>query len=234
MLSIVIPCYNEEENIPLIIDRISTMTDDFTDLEVILVNNGSTDNSAAVFEDLLKRKHFPYIRLVEVKENKGYGFGILAGLKEAKGQSLGWTHADMQTDPADTLKAYEIIKKASAPDLTFVKGVRKKRGLLDVFFTFGMSLIASATLKSRLDDVNAQPKIFSRKFYSEMANPPEDFSLDLYVYYLAKVKRLEIITFPVYFRKRLHGEAKGGGSLKTKWTLIKRTFKYIFQLKKSL
>ena len=232
--SFVIPCYNEEDNIPLILERISSMTDNFDDLEVILVDNGSKDNSSAVFSSLLADGKYPYIKLVEVKENKGYGFGILSGLKEATGQFLGWTHADMQTDPADLLKAYELIKTAKDPQNTFVKGVRKKRSFLDVFFTFGMTILSSLALRCWLSDVNAQPKVFSRKFYEEFDSPPFDFSLDLYVLYLSKVKGCVQLSMPVFFAKRLHGEAKGGGSLKTKWPLIKRTFEYIFKLRREL
>jgi hypothetical protein len=46
-----------------------------------------------------------------LKVNQGYGFGILSGLKECTGEFLGWTHADMQTDPKDLLKAFNIIKE---------------------------------------------------------------------------------------------------------------------------
>ena len=56
----------------------------------------------------------------------------------AGGEYIGWTHADMQTDPADILKALEIIEREQG--LVFVKGNRKGRPLFDVFFTAGMSL----------------------------------------------------------------------------------------------
>jgi hypothetical protein len=58
-------------------------------------------------------------------------------------------------------------------------------------------------------------------------NPPDDFSLDLFLMLSAKRLNLPVKTIPVYFGKRLHGEAKGGGSLKTKFKLIARTIKFI-------
>ena len=51
-LSIVVPCYNEEKNIPLILKKINEVTIDRSDIEVILVNNGSTDNSKNIMEQL--------------------------------------------------------------------------------------------------------------------------------------------------------------------------------------
>lgn len=56
-LSIVVPCYNEEENIPLLLERFDEVVQG-KDMEVILVDNGSTDDSARVLEELLPRYAF--------------------------------------------------------------------------------------------------------------------------------------------------------------------------------
>lgn len=91
-MSIVIPCYNEEENIPIILDKFDNILTN-EDIEIILVNNGSTDNSDEVLKRLLPK--YLFARTVLVPINKGYGYGIFQGLKEAKGDFLGWMHADM-------------------------------------------------------------------------------------------------------------------------------------------
>ena len=80
-------------------------------LEVILVDNGSTDDSPAVLAKLLSGP----VRSVRVEKNQGYGFGILSGLAAAQGRILGWTHADMQTDPADALRGLALFEGSSAP-----------------------------------------------------------------------------------------------------------------------
>lgn len=233
-LSIVIPCYNESGNIPLITGRLREILADREDVEVVLVNNGSTDDSTQVFQRELAENPGPFV-VEEVKVNQGYGYGILAGLQKAKGQSLAWTHADMQTDPKDVLVAYQMYQEANDP-MVFIKGKRKKRALLEAFFTWGMQCLASLILGTRLDDVNAQPKLFSRKFYEAYIKDqaPNDFSLDLFALYQAKRQASQIKELPVYFNKRIHGEAKGGGSWKTRIMLIKRTFAYIFELNRKL
>lgn len=232
-LSLVIPCYNEAGNIPLLLSRLRQTLAGRDDVEVLLVDNGSTDNSADLFAHHLAGDTL--LRLVRVPVNQGYGNGILQGLAAATGDVLAWTHADMQTDPKDVLTAFDLFRSQGGPEV-FIKGKRQNRRLLETFFTFGMQVVASLALGVVLDDVNAQPKLFSRRFYQEhvAGQAPLDFSLDLYVLYRARRSGLPVVEVPVVFAKRLHGEAKGGGSWKTRIKLIRRTFAYIFQLRDTL
>ena len=227
-LSIVVPCYNEEQNIPLILKRFGEVIKE--EMEVILVDNGSTDDSAVVLADLLPE--YAFARSVRVEVNQGYGYGILRGLKECKGAYIGWTHADMQTDPADILKAMDIIEKEKG--LIFVKGNRKGRPLFDVFFTAGMSLFETCYLHTKLYDINAQPNIFPRVFFDEWKNPPHDFSLDLYALYMARRKNLKVVRFPVLFPERIYGQSKWNTGFKAKWKFIRRTMEFSVKLKREL
>ena len=68
-----------------------------------------------------------------------------------------------------------------------------------------------------------------RLYFQKQA--PHDFSLDLFLLYQAKKYGYGIKEIPVYFKKRLHGEAKGGGSWQTRSLLIKRTLRYIIKFK---
>jgi glycosyltransferase involved in cell wall biosynthesis len=234
MLSIVVPCYNEEMNIPHIVEAFSKCIANRKDVEVILVNNGSKDNSKIVLEKILQQDKQGFFRVAEVKENKGYGFGILAGLKEAKGDVLAWTHADLQTDPSDVLTAYDKYLSINDKNV-FIKGSRTDRQFHAWFFSWGMQVLASLILGENLKEINAQPKVLSRNFYNDhlRQNAPHDFSLDLYAYYWA-IKTCRIEEIPVIVRKRKFGEAKGGGSIKTKIKLIKRSFQYILKFRKEL
>jgi len=231
-LSIVIPCYNEAKNIPLILDKFKNLLKDRTDIEVVLVDNGSFDNSAEVIQNLIPMYNFAVT--TKVKVNQGYGFGILAGLKIARGDFLGWTHADLQTDPKDVLKAWDITKHNNYNSELFVKGLRKSRPIFDVFFTVGMSLFESLFLKTKLWDINAQPNIFHRNFYQSWKNPPYDFSLDLYALYMARKEKIKIMRFDVLFTKRIHGQSSWNTGFKAKWKFIKRTIGYSLKLKREL
>jgi len=230
-LSIVVPCYNESKNIPLILEKFAGVIRR-DDIEVILVNNGSTDNSQIILNELLPK--YPFARLLKVNINQGYGFGISSGLKEAKGEFIGYTHADMQTDPADVLRGLDIIIKQKTPEKIYVKGVRKGRAFLDQFFTSGMSIFESIYLGTKLWDINAQPNLFHRSFFESMDNIPKDFSLDLYLLYIAKKRNLELIRFDVVFPPRIHGESSWNNGLASKWKFIKRTVSFSRKLRKEL
>lgn len=230
--SVVIPCYNEAENIPLILGRFQEILMGRDDIEVVLVNNGSTDDSQKILDELLPK--FPFAKSLKVEKNQGYGFGILSGLKCTCGDFIGWTHADMQTDPADILKAWNIIKQENYDERLYMKGLRKGRSIFDLFFTMGMSFFETLYLRVPLWDINAQPNIFSRRFYVQWVSAPYDFSLDLYALYKAKKLNCIIKRFPVLFPKRIHGQSKWNTSIGAKWKFIKRTLDFSLKLKKEL
>lgn len=230
-LSIIVPCYNEAKNIPLILERFHQVIHR-DDIEVILVNNGSSDNSTEVCNSILYR--FPFVKVENVVVNKGYGFGITSGLKVAKGEFVGYTHADLQTDPSDVMKALEIIEKQEQPHNCYLKGDRKGRPLFDQLFTCGMSFFESVYLKTNLWDINAQPNVFSKSFFNSMDFAPNDFSLDLYFLYMAKKRRLKIIRFDVVFPERIHGQSSWNTGLTSKWKFIKRTIYFSLKLKRGL
>jgi glycosyltransferase involved in cell wall biosynthesis len=234
-LSVILPCYNEKDNLEALFQRLDLLVQAKPDIEIVLVNNGSTDGSDLVFKNELAKRNSNNYKVYTVEKNIGYGFGILSGLQSATGDVLSVTHADRQTDPMDVLKAFEIYKNENNPFL-LVKGFRKNRQITEALFSYGMGVIASIALSTRLTEINAQPKLFSKLFFEKIQNDaPHDFSLDLYFLYQAK-RIGKIAHFPVYFAKRVAGVAKGGSgsSFKTKWKLIKRSFNYIFELRKSI
>lgn len=233
--SVIVPCYNEAKNISLIIDAFKQAVVGRNDIEVVLVNNGSRDDSAAVLEAELKKEQSDFFKVVNLEKNQGYGFGILSGLDAATGDVLGWTHADMQTDPADVVRGFNFYQKENNEKI-IVKGKRRNRAFSEYFLTLGMQTIASLMLKTFLDDINAQPKIFSKNFYQNFLKnkAPYDFSLDLFLLYQAKKNNFAVKEIDVFFRKRLYGEAKGGGaSFRTRMKVIMRTFSYISKLRKN-
>ncbi len=228
-LSIVIPCFNESLSIKKLADSCLGVIKN--NIEIILVDNGSTDETFNILKALSLPKNIIPIR---INENIGYGNGILHGLNKAKGEVLSWTHADLQTDISDVLNGYNQYKTELIDKKCMVKGERKKRNYFDLFFTFSMGIYCSLVLKKSFVDVNAQPKIFHRSFLKEFVNPPLDFSLDLYLIYFFKSKKIEVKSFPVFFNKREFGDAKGGGTFKGKIKLIKRTLNYIHRLKQTI
>ena len=227
MLSLIIPCYNEGKNLPLLIERCRALCS-HGDIEVILVDNGSKDNTPQVLAELLSQD--TACRSVRVEINQGYGYGILAGLKSAQGNILAWTHADLQTDPFDLIEGKRLFEAHGAK--TFVKGQRYGRPWSDTVFTMGMSFFEMLLLRKFFWDINAQPNIFSKDFFESWTNPPHDFSLDLFVYFEAKRQHLRVVRYPVLFGKRAHGVSHWNIDWKSKIKFIKRTMEFSFTLQK--
>ncbi len=227
--SLIIPCYNEAKNIPLLLERCKDVTL-YPGVEVILVDNGSTDNTPQVLEELLPLNS--NCRSIRVEENQGYGFGILSGLKIAKGDIIGWNHADMQTDPQDFLYGIELFSKHGND--VFVKGVRYGRPLMDVLFTIGMSIFETILLRKKMWDINAQPTMFPRSFFDSWEEPPHDFALDLYAYYQAAFHNLKVCRFPVRFGERAHGVSHWNVNWAAKRKFIYRTIGFSLKLRKKL
>lgn len=225
-LSLVIPFYNEGNNVPILIKRINKYFNS-DEHEIILVDNGSTDNTRENILNLLENNKL--IKFLRIEKNKGYGNGILEGLKIAEGDYLGWTHADLQTDPKDSLIALNLIK--NCPKKIFFKGKRCGRKIFDRFFTFSMSIFEYLILGKLMWDINAQPTIFSRDLYDLWKNPPLDFSLDLFAFYMAKAHKYNIKRFSVDFPERIYGTSKWNIDFKSKLKFIKRTLRFSIRLK---
>ncbi len=231
-LSIIIPCYNEAANLDALISKLKSLSHPHFAPEIILVDNGSKDQTPQILKSRETELSAFSIKTIRVEINQGYGYGILCGLNAAKGKVLAWTHADLQTNPADVLRAhqYYLLEKN---ENCIVKGRRVNRPFIADTLSRGMQWVASLALGVKLNEINAQPKLFSKAFYEKHIEneAPWDFSLDLFL--LLKAARYgQIKEIEVRFDNRVAGEAKGGGgSLKNRWKLIKRTWAYIFELR---
>jgi len=231
-LTLVIPCYNEAASLPALVARCAQLTAAAPGVDVILVNNGSTDDSAAVLTRELASH--PRLSSVNVPVNRGYGFGILSGLRTATGDIIGWTHADLQTDVMDLIPALALFAAAPDPAKLFVKGARYGRPLGDRIFTFGMSIFETLLFGRRLTDVNAQPTLFARSFFASWHNPPDDFALDTYAFALARNDGLVVKRFPVLFANRQHGQSHWNINWRAKLKFIRRTLDFSFRLRREL
>ena len=233
-LSLVIPCFNEAASIPALLVRCSELLETLRaleeDAEVILVDNGSRDATPTILAERLPA--YPGVSAVTVTENTGYGAGILAGLRATRGDIIGWTHADLQTDPRDAAAGFARFRDTPQPERLFVKGRRRGRPVSDTFFTVGMAAFETALLRAPLWDINAQPTLFHRSFFEGWAEPPGDFSLDLYAYHRAVTEGLQICRVDVRFERRLHGQSHWNVDLRSKLRFIRRTVDYSLALRR--
>lgn len=202
--SIVIPCYNEAENLPTLINRIK----DFSkkrDIEFILVENGSKDESYQLMRTLVS--DLPFVKIVKIDTNQGYGYGLYQGIKRAAGNYIGWIHADMQLDVEDLAKFLDYIDSYKGKQKLFLKGIRHNRSFTDYVFTYLQGLFDSILYGMWLFDISAIPSFFDRSLLTEMKNVPNDFSIEIYIYVLVKKNVFCVKRLPVYLAKRKKGKS---------------------------
>jgi len=212
---IVIPCFNESGNLIALIEQCERIATSGL-FEFVLVNNGSSDNSI----EIMNSKSSANVRIVDLKENLGYGGGILSGLKTLNTDFVGWTHGDLQTDLISTMTALQ------KEEFEFFKGIRLGRSPMEKFLSSGMGLICSIMFRTRLYEINAQPTVMSKVLYDSWRNPPQDFSLDLYATLIAKKKNYKIVRSNFYFSKRRSGESSWNHGFKSRLKMVTRTLKY--------
>lgn len=123
-LSVVVPVHNEEESIAPLVDRVCGALKDFgKSWELILVDDGSTDNTLANARKELTRDGLD-LRIVELQRNFGQAAGLQAGIDAARGRLLATLDGDLQNDPYDIPK---MVAELEARDLDLLCGWRKER-----------------------------------------------------------------------------------------------------------
>lgn len=122
LLSIIVPVYNEEANLPEFVDSVLQVLGDLEcDFEIVLVNDGSTDSSADVLDELAAGT--PQIKVVHFRRNFGQTAAMMAGLDYSTGDVIVPIDADMQNDPRDIPRLLEKLDEG----FDLVSGWRKDR-----------------------------------------------------------------------------------------------------------
>lgn len=109
-ISIVIPCYNEEETIPIFYKEINKVTKEMKNIEfeLLFINDGSKDNTLNVLKNIVKKDN--RVRFISFSRNFGKEAGMYAGLKNVTGDYAAIMDADMQDPPTMLKQMYNILK----------------------------------------------------------------------------------------------------------------------------
>lgn len=212
--SIVIPCYNEAENLKILLKSILPLCDKY-DIEFVLVENGSKDESKSLFEKL-PDMHNEHIVRVYVEQNRGYGYGLQQGMKVCTGDYVGWIHADLQIPIKGLVPFLNYLEKVNGKEKYFLKGIRKNRSIYDRFFTAEMGVYESILFKTKLYDIGGIPVFFHRSLLDFVQDAPYDFLIELYMYYLAKVNGYIIRRIPTKMVNRKYGSSSWSKGLSSK------------------
>jgi glycosyltransferase involved in cell wall biosynthesis len=209
-LSVVVPVFNEEDNVGVLVEEIGTALAGW-DFELVLVDDGSTDATVA------RIPRPPWVRVIEFEQNTGQSAAMYAGLHAASGELLALLDGDLQNDPADLPRLVALIDQGA--DLAC--GWRAKRQ--DTWSKRWQSRIANHIrqyfTRDGVHDTGCSLKVMRR--------PCRDALLPFngmhrFIPALVAAAGFKVVETPVNHRARRHGTSK--------YNLANRAFRAAYDL----
>jgi len=218
-VSVVIPLYNEEENVEILHERLDATMKLIGDYEIVYVDDGSTDGTLRLLEQIQARDE--NVVVLSLRRNFGQTAAFAAGFDFARGDVVVTMDGDLQNDPTDIPKLLEAIK-----EYDLVSGWRKKRqdSFSRTFPSKMANWLISKVTGVRLHDYGCSLKAYRRdvvknlKLYGEMHR----FIPAVASWYGVRIAEVETIHHP-----RLRGKSKYGISRTMKVLLDLVTVKFL-------
>jgi len=203
--SLVMPFYNEEESIYRTITELDAVfSEQKVDFEIVAVDNGSTDQTAQILEQMMESNK--RIRRISVFPNRGYGWGILHGLQASRGEAVGYMGGDGQVDPVDVLSTYQFFKSGRV-DMAKVRRIKRGDGLTRAGISVIFNLLFSLATGFLESDTNASPKVFQRRRLPQLQLKSKDWFLDCELMMKARAERWRVVELDVHFLPRDQGSS---------------------------
>ena len=210
-LSVVVPLMNEEDNVKFLIEEIEKALKNY-DYELILVDDGSTDNTVKEIKKYMNNK----TKLVILNRNYGQTSAMAAGIEVASGDVIVTIDGDLQNDPSDIPMMVEKLNEG----YDVVAGIRAKRQ--DEPFRKFLSKIANKIIRKvtgvHITDYGCTLKVFKKDVAKNLGLYGE---LHRFIPILASMYGAKITEVPVKHHERIYGQSKYG---------FNRTFKVISDL----
>jgi glycosyltransferase involved in cell wall biosynthesis len=204
-LSIVLPAYNEEENVESAVEQVSAVAQQLgVDYEIILVNDGSTDRTGEIGCELMQR--IPNFQLVEHYPNRGYGGSLKAGFAAATKDLVAFVPADNQFDFSEITRFLERINEAD-----IVSGYRAERQdhFIRKLNALGWNMLVRLLFGYLCHDIDCGFKLFRRQVLEHVTLVSDGAMIDTELLAGARARGFRIAEVPVTHLPRVAGEATG-------------------------
>jgi dolichol-phosphate mannosyltransferase len=203
-LSVVLPAFNESGNIAQAVSRALEVLPDLAETyEVIVVDDGSSDDTAEVALDIARSAPAGTVRVLQHRRNSGYGAAIRSGLKAAGSELVFYTDADNQFDIGELHWLMPSIEEADV-----VVGFRVYRydTALRSFLSWAYNLLVTVLFRVRVRDVDCAFKLFRREVLEKIHIDSEDFFVDTELVARARKWNFRIVEKGVRHYPRMVGE----------------------------
>lgn len=201
-VSVIVPAYNEMENIPILMEKFSLMFEKSKLLgEVILVDDGSTDKTL----DEAKRceKKYPFLKVVSHRTNQGVTDSLLTGFENSRGEIFVFWPADLQYMPEDIPKLVEKIDEG----YDVVCGWKQGYYGMKRFVSFVYNTLSRSIFRIKIHDLNSV-KAFKKKIIKEIPVMRKDWHRYMVVMANELGFKIGEVKIPLYLRK--YGKSKFG------------------------
>jgi len=200
-ISVVVPVYNEEGNLPILIPKLVEVLKGLErSYEMIFVDDGSSDESRRILGEMTLR--YPSLRILRFRVNRGLSAALLAGMKEARGGIIVTLDSDLQNDPADIPKLLEYLDRYD-----MATGWRQKRR--DTWLKKISSKIGNA-VRNLLSGENIRDSACTLRAFKKdcIIGIPVFSGMHRFLSTLVKMGGYRIIEVPVSHHPRRFGRSK--------------------------
>ena len=192
MISLVIPVYNEEANLPHLLERLRSVIPKMgKSYEIIFVDDGSRDNTLPILKSFLI---YPEVKVVELTRNYGQHAAIFSGFSVARGDIVITLDADLQNPPEEIPNLVRVMEEG---DYDVVGTIRKERkdSFLRTFPSRIINMITRKITKVNMSDWGCMLRAYRRNIVERMVNCHEHstFIPALATYFAKKVTEIEVV-----------------------------------------
>jgi glycosyltransferase involved in cell wall biosynthesis len=206
-VSVVIPIYNEEDNLPDLVERVgAALAASHRSFELILVDDGSRDNSASLLAELAQSR--PWLKPLYLIRNYGQSAALQAGFDAAHGEVIVTLDGDLQNDPDDIPRLLQMLDER--PDVDMISGWRKDRQdrtLSRKIPSVIANRVISRVTGVQLHDYGCALKLYRAQVIGDLKLYGE---LHRFIPALAAEVGARIVEVPVKHHPRTRGKSKYG------------------------
>lgn len=233
-LSLVITAYNEEEALPKLFVELMSTLGNFIRLELIIVNDGSTDRTSEVIEELVElfsqeNREGWSMKVITFEENRGMGAALKAGYQVSSEPWVTFLPGDGQIEPRMIERLFERLDQQSAVgvDLVTTRYTNREYSLFRKILSHGLRWMTFAIIWTNITSEGMY--LIRRDLLSSMPLISDSFMINLEIPIRASERQVTIEIAEIEVRER-----QGGVSHATQWRRILNTFKDLIILKRRL
>lgn len=220
-LSVIVPCFNEERTLGACVERLRRTVGAQYATEILIIDDGSTDGSAAVIESLSRTD--AGVRAVRHARNRGKGAALRTGFEHARGRYVAVQDADLEYDPRDLIGLVEILRQGQA-DVVFGSRFLSGGPHRVLYFWHSMAngfltLLSNMFTDLNLTDIETGYKVFRRDVTDQLNLQEDGFGIEPELVAKVAALRVRIYEAGISYHGRTYAEGKKIGARDGLWAL---------------